>query len=112
MNDKAIMIQEVKYRIYAGILGLLLLLPSCLQLGHVLEGHQHLGCTQNTTHLHELDHNCDVLAFDFSALSYTTLTPCVAVHTPIVEPTKFWYSDLFINRITSKNNSRGPPILI
>ena len=71
MSKKAINKQKRNYRFTGLILGLLLLLPSLIQLGHLLEGHQHLGCNQNSTHLHELDHKCDVLAFHFSALSFS-----------------------------------------
>ena len=112
MSEKAIIIQQRKYRFTGLILGLLLLLPSFIQLGHVLEGHKHLGCNQNSTHLHELNHKCDVLAFHFSAITLS-FNPPISAHVLIVfEQSNFWHSEFFNNQFLTTNFSRGPPTMI
>ena len=112
MNRKAIIRRERNYRYVGLILGLLLLLPSLIQLGHILEGHQHLGCNQNSTHLHELNHKCDVLAFHFSALSLSFNKPLEEQKLVAFDQPFFWHIEFFTNQFLAAKSSRGPPTMI
>ena len=112
MSKKAINKQKRNYRFTGLILGLLLVLPSLIQLGHLLEGHQHLGCNQNSTHLHELDHKCDVLAFHFSALLFSFNESTEEQKLVVFDPPNFWHSAFFTNRDLATKFSRGPPAMI
>lgn len=112
MNKKADRKQKRNYRLIALLLGLLLLAPALIQLSHVLEGHQHLGCSENSTHLHELDHDCDVLAFNFSPLSLSIIALDQSINLGTFNALELWPDQLLINSISSTTYTRGPPVAI
>lgn len=83
-----------------------------MQLEHILDGHSHLGCTQNTTHLHELDHGCDLLAFHLSAASLLLVEPCPLQAPRVLSTENFWSITLFTHQKPNAQSSRAPPTLI
>ncbi len=112
MNAKVAHYKNLIHRLIALIFGLALIVPSLMQLEHILDGHSHLGCNQNTTHLHELDHGCDLLAFHFSAAALNILEPVLDNAIRIVSQENFWSNAVFKHQKPNTQSSRGPPTLI
>lgn len=112
MNAKVAHFKNLTHRLIALIFGLALIVPSLMQLEHILDGHSHLGCSQNTTHLHELDHGCDLLAFHFSAAALNFLVSGLDTNIGIVRKENFWSNVLFKHQKPTTQTSRGPPTLI
>lgn len=52
------------------LLVLALLLPTAIQFAHAFEGHQHVTCTDNTTHLHQSITKCEICSFHLSSFNY------------------------------------------
>lgn len=101
-----------KHRFLALICGLVLILPSLIQLEHVLEGHKHLSCKQSTTHLHEVDHQCDLLAFHLSEMTFFSVAPDFH-HDVIINTTALsWGFTVFSDQTANTKTSRGPPGMI
>lgn len=65
-----------KYDIIKRTLGLFLvmalILPSCIQLLHAMDGHVHVSCTETTTHLHEKKTDCSLCDFNLSSFHFQT----------------------------------------
>lgn len=112
MKAKPAHINALKHRLMALIFGAALLVPSLVQLEHILDGHSHLGCSQNTTHLHELDHGCDLLAFHLGAASLAFSGAETPTYCAVYPVHNFWLIDLPTNQLRSTKTSRGPPTLI
>lgn len=112
VNVKTAHLSPAKHRLLALIFGITLMIPSLMQLEHIADGHSHLGCSQNTTHLHELDHGCDLLAFHFSAASINIVEPDFNVALETLSAANFWSNNLFKHKRPSTQSSRGPPVMI
>lgn len=55
---------------FAGLLSILLLLPSFVEFAHTLEGHEHIACDDVSTHIHEKDLDCSLCDFQFSTFQF------------------------------------------
>ncbi|SMC72004.1 hypothetical protein [Cellulophaga tyrosinoxydans] len=65
---------EFKKQFGKSILGLLLfaifLMPTVIQFSHVLEGHKHTICTDNSTHIDAKVTKCEICDFHFVVFNY------------------------------------------
>jgi hypothetical protein len=112
VNAQAALSSSIKHQLMALFFGLALILPSLIQLEHILDGHSHLGCTQNTTHLHELDHGCDLLAFHLSAATWQFTQPTLVQNHGVFSADNFWVNSLSTHQTPNNQASRAPPALI
>jgi hypothetical protein len=102
----------VKHRLIALVFGITLMVPSLMQLEHILDGHKHIGCSQSTTHLHEVDHGCDLLAFHFNAAALSLIVPETQSYFGVLQTQNFWLIDRITEQTTANQTSRGPPHMI
>jgi hypothetical protein len=56
--------------IAALLLFVALMLPSAIQFSHLFEGHEHVTCTEQTTHFHESNVECEVCSFQIASVNY------------------------------------------
>ncbi len=65
---------DYKKQIGKNILALLLftalMLPTTVQFFHMLEGHDHVACTEKSTHIHKTIHKCEICSFHFASFNY------------------------------------------
>lgn len=47
-----------------------LLLPTAVQFFHILEGHEHITCSEKTTHIHKSVTTCDICDFHLVSFNY------------------------------------------
>jgi len=93
------------------ILNAIILFPLFIQFFHVLEGHKHTVCTENSTHLHEAKTNCNICDFNYTPFIYEPLSEAVnktsiEFKTTITNSYNYLYS---FNYNLSKP-LRGPPV--
>lgn len=86
-----------------------LLLPSAVQFSHLFEEHEHVACTDITTHLHEKEFDCHIHDFHGASFDFMPLTSV-----PIVPPEAFYQNNFRIRSISEANIElnvflRGPP---
>ena len=67
-------------------LGLLLLLlsPLCVQFSHLFEAHEHLVCTETTTHFHEAPIDCSLCDFQFQSFNFQPLKQLQLIKLPLI----------------------------
>ena len=56
--------------ITALLLFVAVMLPSAVQLIHVFDGHEHVACTEHTTHIHQTVIKCDICSFHLTSYNY------------------------------------------
>ena len=62
--------KQIGKNITALLLFVALMLPSAIQFIHMFEGHDHVACTKQTTHLHETVVKCDIYSIHLASFNY------------------------------------------
>ncbi len=52
------------------LLFMALMLPTAIQFIHMLEGHTHIACTDQQTHMHESIEKCETCSFYLTSFNY------------------------------------------
>ena len=62
--------KQIGKSITAFLLFVALMVPSAIQFIHMFEGHDHVACTEQATHLHETVVKCDVYSIHLASFNY------------------------------------------
>jgi len=91
-------------------LTVIILFPLVTQFFHALEDHQHIICTDNSTHLHKSKTDCNICDFNYIPFIYKPL-PAIANKTLIEFKVKNTnpYSYLYFSNFNLLKTLRGPP---
>lgn len=58
-------------KIVAAIMLLLaIMLPTAVQFGHLIEGHDSIACSDKSTHFHKSEKTCEICDFQITSLNY------------------------------------------
>ncbi|MGY8886655.1 MAG: hypothetical protein ACKVGT_07535 [Flavobacteriales bacterium] len=88
-----------------------LMLPTAVQFFHLFEGHEHITCSEKTTHIHKSNTSCDVCDFQVASFSYD-----IAKYPDVIAPKIPVGVDLngtslqFHSFIITNTQLRAPPI--
>lgn len=88
-----------------------LMLPTAVQFFHMFEGHEHVACLEQKTHLHESIVKCEIVNFHLASFNYDIAEyPELAIPTiPVKVETNFASLQFHSFKITN-TKLRGPPI--
>jgi len=91
-------------------LTVIILFPLVTQFFHVLEGNQHIVCTDNSTHLHKSESDCNICDFNYTPFIYEPL-PELVNKTSIEFNTKIKnsYNYLYFSKYNLSKKLRAPP---
>ena len=97
---------------YFGAIALVfvLMLPASVQFSHLFEGHEHEICTEQTTHLHEDQTQCELCDFFGTAHDYTI--PVAPTYTAVLLPNSKKHTTATVSFFSSKRTFkqlRAPP---
>lgn len=62
--------EQVGKKIVALLLFAALMLPSAIQFGHILDGHEHVVCAEQTAHIHKSVIKCEINSFHLASFKY------------------------------------------
>ena len=62
--------KQIGKNIAALLLFAVLMLPTASQFIHMFEGHEHIACTEKTTHIHKSVVKCEICSFHFTPFNY------------------------------------------
>ncbi|MFT5436973.1 MAG: hypothetical protein ACI840_001625 [Ulvibacter sp.] len=62
--------KQIGKNIAALLLFAALMLPTATQFFHMFEGHEHIACTENTTHIHKSVVECEICSFHLVSFNY------------------------------------------
>ena len=62
--------KQISKNLLALLLFAALLLPTAVQFLHIFEAHEHINCSENTTHIHESITKCDICDFHLVSFNY------------------------------------------
>ncbi|MBJ7879938.1 hypothetical protein [Gelidibacter salicanalis] len=70
--------KQIGKNIVALLLFVALMLPTAIQFLHIFEGHEHISCTDQVTHLHNSDVKCEIghyylVSFNYDIAEYPEL---------------------------------------
>lgn len=97
--------------IAACLLTMALLLPTVLQFGHIFEEHEHVACTEASSHMHEIPVDCSFQDYQISTFTFDPVKwidgPTILIQTKTAN-----FETQFLRSTFLKSNSlRGPPSL-
>jgi hypothetical protein len=103
---------SIKISFTSLLLALVFLLPSGIQLAHALESHEHPGCEEFSTHIHEKPLDCSLCDFQISIFDFTPdsndqLRPAIENF-----KSEFQYHEINTSYYTVFTSLRGPPYLV
>ncbi|WP_146743714.1 hypothetical protein [Aequorivita sp. CIP111184] len=62
--------KQLGKNIAALLLFVALMLPTAVQFVHMFEGHEHIACTEQTTHIHKSEVKCEICHFHLASFNY------------------------------------------
>ena len=87
------------------------MLPTAVQLFHVLEGHEHVACTDQKTHVHATKEKCEICSFHFTSFNFEAeKISDVVVQKQFVERAIDFTSLLFHSFKITNAQLRAPPV--
>ena len=97
--------------IAALLLLLAILLPTAIQVSHMIEGHDDVACNDHSTHFHKSEKTCEICAFHLTSFSYNIATypDLLLVHISVKVNTTYTSLQLYFSTLTN-NQLRGPPV--
>ena len=89
-----------------------LMLPTAVQCFHMFEGHKHITCTENTTHIHKSVTECDTCDFHLASFNYdiAKYPDLLIPKIPLKVDTNFTSTQPHSFKITN-TQLRAPPFL-
>ncbi len=100
------------FRVFAITLATVLLAPSLVKFNHIFENHKHEVCIDySTSHLHEIDLDCEFYKFDKVNEYHNTLDYNYESFTSIFPNTNFSYYNFLSSHQQLNFSLRGPPSL-
>jgi hypothetical protein len=88
------------------------MLPMSIQFLHTLEGHEHVTCSEQKTHIHESINKCEVCSFHFTSLNFSVLEYSdTVIHKNIHKSENNYISLRFHSFQLTNKQLRAPPIL-
>lgn len=88
-----------------------LMLPGAVQFFHMLEGHEHVVCTDKEIHVHQTIEKCEVCSFHFTPFNFDTADfPDLEVPKVFVKRTIDFASLLFHSFKITNTQLRAPPV--
>lgn len=67
-------IKNIAFVVGSIALACLVLLPTAVEFSHVFEKHEHVACSEVSTHLHEKEFDCSLCDFKISVYHFTPST--------------------------------------
>jgi hypothetical protein len=103
--------KQIGKNIVALLLFVALVLPTAVQFIHMLEGHEHIACTENVTHIHESVTECDICDFHLALFNYDiTKYPDLLLPKILVKAEANFTSLQFHSFQITNTQLRAPPI--
>ena len=103
--------KQIGKNITALLLFVALMLPSAIQFIHMFEGHDHVACTEQTTHLHETVVKCDVYNIHLASFNYDIVEyPNLSLPKIYVEKKVNFAFLQYHSFIINNTQLRAPPI--
>lgn len=62
--------KQIGKNLVALLLFTALMLPTAIQFFHLFEGHEHVACTEKSTHIHESTTKCELCSFHIASFNY------------------------------------------
>ncbi|MFT5824369.1 MAG: hypothetical protein ACI8ZM_005636 [Crocinitomix sp.] len=69
-NKKMDYKKQIGKNIAALLLFVALMLPSAIPFIHLFEGHEHIACSEQTTHIHKSVVKCEICSFHLASFNY------------------------------------------
>ena len=98
-------------KISAMLLLLLFLLPIITPLTHAFSNHEHLVCSDVTTHIHKLEKDCSICDFHITPFTYTSLKEVAEALDVNFKQFTSSYTFGFHSKSLFSRRQRGPPAL-
>jgi len=97
--------------IAALLLLLAIMLPTAIQVSHMIEGHEDVACNDHSTHFHKSEKTCEICVFHISLISYDIAKYPDLILAQISVKVNTTYTSLQLYFYTLTNNQlRGPPV--
>lgn len=103
--------KQLGKNIAALLLFVALMMPTAIQFFHMFEGHEHIACTEQTTHLHKTIEKCDICHFHLASFNYD-IAEYIQIISPVI-PVKIEadFASLQFHSFKITNTQlRAPPI--
>ena len=103
--------KQLGKNIAALLLLVALVLPTAIQFFHLFEGHEHLACTKQQTHIHKSIVKCEICSFHLASFNYDIIeyTDFLLPEIPVKIEANFASLQLRSFKITN-TQLRAPPI--
>ena len=89
-----------------------LMLPTAVQFIHMFEGHEHIACSENKTHIHKSSTKCEICSFHLGSFNYDiTEYPDLLVSEIPMNVKDTSTSLLFHSFKVTNTQLRAPPVL-
>ncbi|MDB4180900.1 hypothetical protein N9611_01455 [Flavobacteriaceae bacterium] len=99
-------------KIFAALLLLLaIMLPTAIQVSHMIEGHEDVACNDHSTHFHKSEKTCEICVFHISLISYdiAKYPDLILAQISVKVNTTYTSLQLYFSTLTN-NQLRGPPV--
>ncbi len=97
--------------IAALLLFIVIMMPTCVHFFHIFEGHDHVVCTEQATHIHESNVECEICSFHFTSINYDIAKyPDLELPEITVRITANFESLHLLSLKTTNTRLRAPPI--
>lgn len=107
MNQK----KEIGKKIIALLLFIAVVLPISIQFIHLFEAHEHVVCTEQSTHIHQLDIECEICSYHLTSFDYSIAKyPDLTVLTSYAKVDVNHYSLQLSSFSVTNTQLRAPPI--
>jgi hypothetical protein len=103
--------KQIGKNIAALLLFVALMLPTAIQFFHVFEGHDHIACTEQTTHIHKSSVKCEIGHFHLASFNYDIYQYPVLLQPDIPVKIEADFASLQFHSFKITNTQlRAPPI--
>jgi len=95
----------------ACLLTVALLLPTVLQFSHIFEDHEHVACTEASSHMHETPVDCSFQDYQISTFTFHPIKSINVPSVTIQAKTENFEQRFITSTSLISNSLRGPPSL-
>ncbi len=102
---------QFRKNIAAILLLLAIMLPTGIQISHMVEGHNDVACNDHSTHFHESEKTCEICAFHLTSFNYdiAKYPDLLLAQISVKVSTTYTPLQLYFSTLTN-NQLRGPPV--
>ena len=102
---------QIGKNVGAILLLLAILLPTGIQVSHMIEGHDDVACNNHSTHFHKSEKTCEICAFQVTSFNYdiAKYPDLLLAQISVNVSTTYTPLQLYFSTLTN-NQLRGPPV--